>query len=71
MREITAAQSDAGLDPALFEAFARVWAEIAGTALAAAAPEEAGSDLGDALRLLGERELPEVLEVRQPDADEA
>jgi 3-hydroxyisobutyrate dehydrogenase-like beta-hydroxyacid dehydrogenase len=71
MHEIAAAQAAAGLDPALFEAFARVWAEIGGTRLAAAAPEDAGSDLSEALRLLRERELPEVLDVREADADEA
>jgi 3-hydroxyisobutyrate dehydrogenase-like beta-hydroxyacid dehydrogenase len=71
MHEIAAAQAAAGLDPALFEAFARVWAEIAGTRLAAAAPEDAGSDLSEALQLLRERELPEVLDVREADADEA
>jgi 3-hydroxyisobutyrate dehydrogenase-like beta-hydroxyacid dehydrogenase len=71
MHEIAAAQAAAGLDPALFEAFAKVWAEIGGTRLAAAAPEDAGSDLSEALRLLRERELPEVLDVREADADEA
>jgi 3-hydroxyisobutyrate dehydrogenase-like beta-hydroxyacid dehydrogenase len=71
MHEIAAAQAAAGLDPALFEAFARVWAEIAGTRLAAAAPEDAAPDLAEALRLLRERELPEVLDVREADADEA
>ena len=71
MHEIAAAQAAAGLDPALFEAFARVYAEIAGTALAHVAPEEAGSDLADSLRLLRQRELPEVLDVRESDADEA
>ena len=71
MNEIAAAQAAAGLDPALFQAFARVWAEIAETRLAAAAPEEAGSDLSEALRLLRERELPEVLDVREADADQA
>jgi hypothetical protein len=71
MHEIAAAQAAAGLDPALFEAFAGVWAEIAGTRLAAVAPEEAGSDLAEALRLLRERKLPEVLDVGEADADEA
>lgn len=71
MHEIAAAQEAAGLDPALFDAIARVYAEIAGTRLAQASPEEAGSDLAEALRLLRERELPEVLEVREPDADQA
>lgn len=52
MREISAAQAAAGLEPALFEAMARVYAEIAATGLAEAAPEEAGSDLAEALRLL-------------------
>ena len=32
MHEISAAQAAAGLDPALFEAMARVYAEIAATA---------------------------------------
>jgi 3-hydroxyisobutyrate dehydrogenase-like beta-hydroxyacid dehydrogenase len=71
MREIAAAQAAAGLDPGLFEAFARVYAEIALTPLAQSTPEEAGRDLAEALRLLRERELPEVLEVREPDADQA
>jgi len=52
MREISAAQAAAGLDPALFEAIAQVYAEIAATPLAQAAPEDAGSDLAEALRLL-------------------
>lgn len=71
MQEIAAAQAEAGLDPALFEAFADVYAQIAGTRLAQTSPEEAAWDLGDALRLLRERELPEVLEVREPHADES
>lgn len=70
MHEIAAAQAVAGLDPALFEAFARVWTEVAGTRLASAAPENAGNDLAEALALLRERELPEVLDVREADADE-
>jgi 3-hydroxyisobutyrate dehydrogenase-like beta-hydroxyacid dehydrogenase len=53
MREIAAAQSAAGLTPALFDAIAGVYAEIARTPLAQVPPEEAGSDLGDALRALG------------------
>ena len=52
MREISAAQAAAGLDPALFEAMAQVYAEIAATPLGQAAPEDAGSDLDEALRLL-------------------
>jgi 3-hydroxyisobutyrate dehydrogenase-like beta-hydroxyacid dehydrogenase len=50
MREIAAAQKAAGLTPALFAAIAEVYAGIARTALAQSAPEEAGSDLRDALR---------------------
>jgi 23S rRNA A2030 N6-methylase RlmJ len=52
MHEIAAAQEAAGLTPALFEAMAEVYAEIARTQLAHAAPEEAGSDLHEALRAL-------------------
>src|SRR4029450_9578475 len=61
MHEIAAAQAAAGRDPARVEACARVYSEIGGTPLARVAPEEAGSDLADTLRLLRERELPEVL----------
>jgi 3-hydroxyisobutyrate dehydrogenase-like beta-hydroxyacid dehydrogenase len=52
MREIAAAQEAAGLTPTLFEAMAQVYAEIARTSLAQSPPEDAGSDLGDALRAL-------------------
>jgi len=41
MREIATTQGDAGLTPALFEAFAAVYADVAGTALAAGDPESA------------------------------
>jgi 3-hydroxyisobutyrate dehydrogenase-like beta-hydroxyacid dehydrogenase len=74
MHEIAAAQKDAGLEPELFEAIALVYAGIARTPAAAASPEDAGSDLTDALRGLsasGQRELAERLEVGEPDADEA
>jgi 3-hydroxyisobutyrate dehydrogenase-like beta-hydroxyacid dehydrogenase len=50
MHEISAAQGAAGLDPALFEAMARIYAEIASTPLGSAAPE--GSDLADVLAQL-------------------
>ena len=50
MREISAAQRAVGLDPALFEAIARVYAEIASTPLGQTAPEQAGSDLAEVLR---------------------
>jgi 3-hydroxyisobutyrate dehydrogenase-like beta-hydroxyacid dehydrogenase len=50
MHEIAAAQAGAGLDQALFEAMARVYAEIAATPLGQAAPEDAVDDLGEALR---------------------
>jgi 3-hydroxyisobutyrate dehydrogenase-like beta-hydroxyacid dehydrogenase len=49
MHEISAAQAAAGLDPGLFEAIARVYAGIAATPLGRAAPEEAGSELAEAL----------------------
>jgi 3-hydroxyisobutyrate dehydrogenase-like beta-hydroxyacid dehydrogenase len=71
MHEIAAAQEAAGLTPALFEGMAEVYSEIAGTGLAQAAPEEAGSDLSEALRALGQRQLPERPDVRDPDAHEA
>jgi 3-hydroxyisobutyrate dehydrogenase-like beta-hydroxyacid dehydrogenase len=41
MREIAVTQAAAGLTPALFEAFAEVYADIAATALAAGDPESA------------------------------
>ena len=40
MREIAATQANAGLTPALFEAMAEVYAELAQTALAAEAPDD-------------------------------
>jgi 3-hydroxyisobutyrate dehydrogenase-like beta-hydroxyacid dehydrogenase len=52
MHEIAAAQAAAGLDPALFEAMARVYAEIASTAAGRVAPEDADDDLGAVLRAL-------------------
>jgi 3-hydroxyisobutyrate dehydrogenase-like beta-hydroxyacid dehydrogenase len=52
MHEIAAAQAGAGLEPALFEALARVYAEIASTPLGRVAPEDAGSDLEHALEQL-------------------
>jgi 3-hydroxyisobutyrate dehydrogenase-like beta-hydroxyacid dehydrogenase len=70
MHEIKAAQEAAGLTPALFEAMAEVYSEMAGTKLARAAPEEAGSDLPEALHALGQRQLPERLDVRDADADQ-
>ena len=45
MHEIAATQAEAGLDPALFEAFAAVYADIAGTPLAAGDPESADRNL--------------------------
>jgi 3-hydroxyisobutyrate dehydrogenase-like beta-hydroxyacid dehydrogenase len=52
MREIAAAQQAAGLTPALFEAMAHVYAELARSPLGRVAPEDAGSDLGEVLRSL-------------------
>jgi 3-hydroxyisobutyrate dehydrogenase-like beta-hydroxyacid dehydrogenase len=43
MHEIAAAQAGAGLTPALFEAFAEVYAEVARTALAEGDPESTGT----------------------------
>jgi 3-hydroxyisobutyrate dehydrogenase-like beta-hydroxyacid dehydrogenase len=48
MREIAATQAAAGLTPALFEAFAAVYADIAETALADGAPESADRALSPA-----------------------
>ncbi|MEU8615091.1 DUF1932 domain-containing protein, partial [Actinoplanes sp. NPDC048791] len=45
MREIAVTQQAAGLTPALFEALAVVYADIAGTELAAGAPESADRQL--------------------------
>ena len=45
MREIAATQSAAGLTPALFDAYAQVWSDIATTALAAGDPESVDRDL--------------------------
>jgi 3-hydroxyisobutyrate dehydrogenase-like beta-hydroxyacid dehydrogenase len=70
MHEISASQAAAGLDPALFEVIAAVWAGIARTPLGSLAPEEAVSDLDEVLQLL-QRELPEGLEVRDADADQS
>jgi 3-hydroxyisobutyrate dehydrogenase-like beta-hydroxyacid dehydrogenase len=52
MHEISAAQRTAGLEPALFEAMAKVYAEIAATPLGRVAPEDAESELGDVLAQL-------------------
>ncbi len=52
MHEIAAAQRAAGLTPDLFEAFATVYADIAGTALASGQPEDVVDDarpIGDVL----------------------
>jgi 3-hydroxyisobutyrate dehydrogenase-like beta-hydroxyacid dehydrogenase len=43
MREIAATQAGAGLTPALFEAFAEVYADVARTALAEGDPESTGT----------------------------
>jgi 3-hydroxyisobutyrate dehydrogenase-like beta-hydroxyacid dehydrogenase len=45
MREIAATQAGAGLTPDLFAAFAEVYADVAGTALAHGDPESAGRSL--------------------------
>jgi 3-hydroxyisobutyrate dehydrogenase-like beta-hydroxyacid dehydrogenase len=52
MHEISAAQRAAGLEPALFEALARVYAEIAATPLGRVTPEEIESDLAVVLARL-------------------
>ena len=48
MREIAATQADAGLTPALFEAFAEIYAEVARTPLASGDPESADTTLAPA-----------------------
>jgi 3-hydroxyisobutyrate dehydrogenase-like beta-hydroxyacid dehydrogenase len=48
MREIAATQRDAGLTPALFEAFAEVYAQVAGSDLAAGDPETSDPRTGPA-----------------------
>jgi 3-hydroxyisobutyrate dehydrogenase-like beta-hydroxyacid dehydrogenase len=45
MAEIAATQASAGLTPALFDAFAAIYAEIAGSALAAGDPETVDANL--------------------------
>jgi 3-hydroxyisobutyrate dehydrogenase-like beta-hydroxyacid dehydrogenase len=52
MHEISAAQAAAGLEPALFEAMARVYAEIAATPLGRTSPEDAISELSEVLAQL-------------------
>ncbi len=52
MHEIGAAQAAAGLEPALFEAMAKVYAEIAATPLGRVSPEDVESDLRDVLAKL-------------------
>jgi 3-hydroxyisobutyrate dehydrogenase-like beta-hydroxyacid dehydrogenase len=54
MHEIRAAQTAAGLEPLLFEAIARIYAEIAASPLGRAAPEDAAADLDEALSRLGQ-----------------
>jgi 3-hydroxyisobutyrate dehydrogenase-like beta-hydroxyacid dehydrogenase len=52
MEEIAAAQEGAGLTPGLFEAIAEVYADVSRMPLGQVAPEDAGSDLAETLRLL-------------------
>ena len=55
MREIAASQAEAGLTPALFEAMAEVWADLARSPLADRAPEELdAADLETVLAALSE-----------------
>ena len=53
MHEIAAAQQAAGLTPALFEAMAEIYAELAHSELGEVAPEDAGSDLGATVSAAG------------------
>ena len=52
MLEIAAAQEAAGLTPALFEAMAEVYEDLARSPLGRVAPEDVGADLGEALAQL-------------------
>jgi 3-hydroxyisobutyrate dehydrogenase-like beta-hydroxyacid dehydrogenase len=52
MQEISAAQEAAGLTPALFEAMAAVYADVAQTPLGRTAPEDASAVLEEVLREL-------------------
>lgn len=54
---VAATQAAAGLTPDLFEGLAQVYADLAGTALAAAQPEaiDRNAELADVLRALRDR----------------
>jgi 3-hydroxyisobutyrate dehydrogenase-like beta-hydroxyacid dehydrogenase len=58
MQEIAAAQEAAGLTPALFEAMADVYADVAQTPLGRTAPEDAGAVLEQVLRELSGSSSP-------------
>jgi 3-hydroxyisobutyrate dehydrogenase-like beta-hydroxyacid dehydrogenase len=58
MHEIAAAQEAAGLTPALFEAIAEVYADVARTPLGRTAPEDAGAVLEGVLRELSGSSFP-------------
>jgi 3-hydroxyisobutyrate dehydrogenase-like beta-hydroxyacid dehydrogenase len=59
MHEIAAAQEAAGLTPALFEAMAEVYEDVAHTPLGRTAPEDAGAVLEEVLRELAKSGLTE------------
>jgi len=58
MQEIAAAQGAAGLTPALFEAMAAVYADVAQTPLGRTAPEDAGAVLEQVLQQLSGSSSP-------------
>ena len=58
MQEISAAQEAAGLTPALFDAMAAVYADVAQTPLGRTAPEDAGAVLEEVLRELSGSSSP-------------
>jgi 3-hydroxyisobutyrate dehydrogenase-like beta-hydroxyacid dehydrogenase len=58
MQEISAAQEAAGLTPALFEAMAAVYADVAQTPLGRTAPEDAGAVLEEVLQGLSGSSSP-------------
>jgi 3-hydroxyisobutyrate dehydrogenase-like beta-hydroxyacid dehydrogenase len=58
MQEISAAQEAAGLTPALFEAMAAVYADVAQTPLGRTAPEDASAVLEEVLRELSGSSSP-------------
>ncbi len=70
MHEIARTQEAAGLSGELFDAFALVYGRLARSAAGSRAPEEIAADV-PLEQVLAECELPEGLEVRDADTDQA